>query len=143
MYRQQQDGRAGKDQHLGGNANRAGVGVALAHHDAAHGDERRSGKAKLLGTQQGGDGEVAAGAQLAVSLQHGAAAQIVRHKGLVGLCQAELPWQAYAGRKHTDLQQSCIVILQSQCFLRSQCHQRIEIQPCMLFTDLGCHSIQK
>ncbi len=78
---------------LRGDADGAGVGVALAHHDAAHGDKRRGGKAKLLGAQQGGHGEVAPRAHLAVRLQHGAAAQIVRHQCLVRLCQTQLPRQ--------------------------------------------------
>lgn len=80
-------------QHLGGDADRAGVGVALAHHDAAHGDERRGGKAKLLGTQQRGHGQVAPGAHLAVGLQRCAAAKVIRHQRLVRLRQAQLPWQ--------------------------------------------------
>ena len=54
---------------LGGDAHGAGVGVALAHHDAAHGDERCGGKAKLLGAQQRGDSNVAARLHLTVGLQ--------------------------------------------------------------------------
>ena len=50
-------------------ADGARVGVALAHHDAAERDERRSGEAKLLGAQQRGHGNVAARAHLAVRLQ--------------------------------------------------------------------------
>lgn len=79
--------------HLGGDADGAGVGVALAHHDAAHGDERRGREPKLLGTQERGNGEVAAGAHLPIGLQHGAAAQVVRHQSLVSLRQAQLPRQ--------------------------------------------------
>eukprot|EP00983_Pelagomonas_calceolata_P040882 1137810-Pelagomonas_calceolata.AAC.5 len=37
-----------------------GVGVALAHHDAAHSDKWGSREAILLCTQQGGDGHVTA-----------------------------------------------------------------------------------
>ena len=38
---------------LRGDADRAGVEVALAHHDAAEGDERRGGEAELLGARAG------------------------------------------------------------------------------------------
>lgn len=37
--------------HLGSDAHGAGVGVALAHHDTAQGDERGSGESELLSTQ--------------------------------------------------------------------------------------------
>jgi len=57
-------GLAGKartqDRVLGGNAHRAGIEVAFAHHDAAHGDERRGGKAELFSAEQGGDHNIAA-----------------------------------------------------------------------------------
>lgn len=36
---------------LGGDAHWAGVGVTLAHHDTAQGDERGGGESELLGTQ--------------------------------------------------------------------------------------------
>jgi len=39
---------------LGCNAHRAGVLVALAHHDATHGDKWPGCKAHFLGTQQRG-----------------------------------------------------------------------------------------
>ena len=50
-------------------ADRARVEVALAHHDAARGDERRGGEAELLGAEQRGDGDVAPGLELAVDLR--------------------------------------------------------------------------
>jgi hypothetical protein len=53
---------------LRGDADRAGVQVADAHHDAAQRDERRGGEAELLGAEQRGDGHVAAGLELAVGL---------------------------------------------------------------------------
>ena len=59
-------GRAGEAgaQHriLGGDADRAGVEMALAHHDAAGGDQRRGGEAEFVGAEHRGDGDVAAGA---------------------------------------------------------------------------------
>ena len=78
---------------LGGDAHRAGVQVALAHHDAAEGDERRGGEAELLGAQQAGDGDVPPGLELAVRLQHHPGAQVVDHQGLVGFGDAQFPRQ--------------------------------------------------
>jgi hypothetical protein len=46
---------------LRGHADRAGVEVALAHHDAADDDQRRGGEAELVGAQQRADDDVAAG----------------------------------------------------------------------------------
>ena len=58
-------------------ADRAGVEVADAHHHAAAHDERRGGEAELLGAEQRGDHDVAAGLQLAVDLHDDAVAQAV------------------------------------------------------------------
>jgi hypothetical protein len=55
---------------LGGDAHRAGVQMALAHHDAARDDQRRGGEAELVGAEQRADDHVAAGAHAAVGL-HG------------------------------------------------------------------------
>ena len=79
---------------LGGDADRAGVEMADAHHDAAHGDQRRGGKTEFLGAEQGGDDHVAAGLQLAVGLDDDAAAQIVEDQRLVGFGQAQFPGDA-------------------------------------------------
>ena len=79
---------------LRGDADRAGVQVALAHHDAAHGDERHGGKAELFRAEQRGNHDVAAGLQLAVGLHADAAAQIVQEQDLLRLGQAQLPGQA-------------------------------------------------
>ena len=49
---------------------RAGVLLAVALHEAAHGDERHGRKAKLLGAQQAGDGNIGAVHELAVGLEH-------------------------------------------------------------------------
>ena len=78
---------------LRGDADRAGVQVALAHHDAAHGDERRGGKAEFFRAKQRGDHDVAAGLQLAVGLHADAAAQIVQQQHLLGFSEAKLPGQ--------------------------------------------------
>ena len=61
---------------LRGNADRAGVEMALAHHDAARGNQRRRGKANLIGAEQCGDHHIAAGADAAIGLHRDAAAQI-------------------------------------------------------------------
>ena len=79
---------------LGRDAHRTGVQVALAHHDAAHGHQRRGGEAELLGPQERGDGDVPSGLQLAVGLQRDARAQVVHHQGLMGLGDAQLPRHA-------------------------------------------------
>ncbi len=68
--------------------------MTLAHHDAAERDERRGCKAEFLGPEERGDGNVAAGLQLSVRLQHHARAQVVHHERLVRFGDAELPWHA-------------------------------------------------
>ena len=62
---------------LGGDADRARVQVAGAHHDAARRDQRRRREAELVGAQARGDGDVAPGLQLAVGLDGDARAQVV------------------------------------------------------------------
>ena len=79
---------------LGRDADRAGVEVADAHHDAAGDDERRRREAELLGAEQGGDDDVAAGLDLAVDLHDDPVAQPVEHERLLGLGEAELPRRA-------------------------------------------------
>ena len=83
-----------QDRVLGGDAHRAGVEMALAHHDAAHGDERHGGEAEFLCAEKSRDDHVATGLQLAVGLHLDAAAQIVEQKHLLRLGQAEFPGQA-------------------------------------------------
>ena len=75
-------------------ADRAGVEVADAHHDAARHDERRGGEAELLGAHQRGDHDVAAGLDLAVDLHDDAIAQLVHQQHLLRLGEAELPRHA-------------------------------------------------
>ena len=79
---------------LGGDADRAGVEVADAHHHAAAHHERRGGEAELLGAEQRRDHDVAAGLQLAVALHDDAVAQAVAQQRLLGLGDAELPRRA-------------------------------------------------
>ena len=79
---------------LGGDADRAGVEVALAEHDAAHDDERGRREAELLCAEETGDGNVAPGLELAVGLDDDAAAQVVHHEDLLGLGHAKLPGES-------------------------------------------------
>ena len=79
---------------LGRDADRARVEVADAHHDAARHDERRGGEAELLGAEQRGDHDVAAGLQLPVDLHDDAVAQTVEQQRLLRLREAELPRRA-------------------------------------------------
>jgi len=84
---------------LGGHAHRAGVEVALAHHDAALHHQRRGGEAELIGAQQGADDHIAAGLHLAVGLHadapaQAAPAQAVQHQRLLRLGQAQFPGRA-------------------------------------------------
>ncbi len=79
---------------LGGDADRAGVEVADAHHDATADDQRGGGEAVLLGAEQGRDQHVPAGLELPVDLHHDAVAEPVAHQGLLGLRQAQLPRHA-------------------------------------------------
>ena len=73
-------------------ADRAGVEMALAHHDAAGRDQRRGGEAEFVGAQQCADHDVASGAEAAVDLDHDAAAQPLAHQRLVGFGKPDFPW---------------------------------------------------
>ena len=53
---------------LRGDADRAGVEMALAHHDAAGRDQRRGGEAEFVGAEQRAHHHVAPGADAAVDL---------------------------------------------------------------------------
>ena len=76
---------------LRAHAHRAGVAVALADHDAAHGDQRRRADAVFLGAEHGRDHHVAPGLDAAVGAQDHAVAQPVQGQHLIDLGQAHLP----------------------------------------------------
>src|SRR5690606_37577762 len=80
-------------------ADRTSVEVALPHHDAARGDQRRGGEAELVRTEQRADGDVTAGPEAAVDLHRNAAAQIVEQQRLLGLCEANFPRAAGVGER--------------------------------------------
>ena len=73
------------------NADRAGVEMALAHHDAARRDQRRGGEAEFVGAEQRADNDVATGADAAIDLHGDAAAQPVGDQRLVGFGEADFP----------------------------------------------------
>ena len=75
-------------------ADRAGVQVAGAHHDAARGDQRGGREADLVGAEQRGDDDVASRLHLPVGLHPDARAQVVEHERLLRLGQADLPRDA-------------------------------------------------
>ena len=80
-------------------ADRAGVQVTLAHHDAAGGDQRRGREAELVGPEHRADHDVAPGPQPAIDLHRDAAAQAVAHQRLLRLGEADLPWRAGMGQR--------------------------------------------
>ena len=79
---------------LRGDAHRASVEMALAHHDAAHRDQRSRGETEFFGAQQRGDHNIAAGLQFAVGLHADAAAQIVQQENLLRFGQTKFPRNA-------------------------------------------------
>ena len=66
---------------LGGDTDRAGVQMTLAHHDAAFDHQRRGGETELIGTEQGADDDVATGLHLTVNLNADTRTQAVEHQG--------------------------------------------------------------
>ncbi len=79
---------------LGCHAHRAGVQVALAHHDAPDGHQGDGAEAVLLGAQKGGDHDVPARPHLPVRLDADPVAKPVHHQGLLGVREADLPGNA-------------------------------------------------
>ena len=75
-------------------ANRAGIQMADAHHDAAHHDQRRRGEAVFLGAEHRADDDVAPGLHLAVNLHDDAIAELVQDQHLLRFREAQLPREA-------------------------------------------------
>mmetsp|Transcript_17602 Transcript_17602/g.50690 ORF Transcript_17602/g.50690 Transcript_17602/m.50690 type:complete len:133 (-) Transcript_17602:531-929(-) len=76
---------------LGRNSDGACVQMALAHHDASHGDERSRGKSEFFRSKQGSDGNIATGLDLTVGLKLHSVAKAVENKSLLSLCKPEFP----------------------------------------------------
>ena len=76
---------------LGGDADGAGIEMALAHHDAAEGYQGRSGEAEFLSAQQGRDCDITTGGKFAIRLQANAAAQIIHDQNLLRFGEAQFP----------------------------------------------------
>ena len=76
---------------LSSHTDRAGIQMALAHHDAAFNHKRSSCKAEFVSTQQGTDYNVAASFQLAIHLNTNARTQAVQYQRLLCFCQTEFP----------------------------------------------------
>mmetsp|Transcript_39606 Transcript_39606/g.71275 ORF Transcript_39606/g.71275 Transcript_39606/m.71275 type:complete len:230 (+) Transcript_39606:2887-3576(+) len=73
------------------NAHRASVEVALAHHDAPHGNERSGGKAELLSPQKRCHHHISARPEITICFQGDPTSKTVQDQGLVALRQAQLP----------------------------------------------------
>ncbi len=78
----------------GGDADRAGVQMALAHVDAAHGDESGGTEVVFLGAQQGGVDDVLASAHTTVGPQGDAIAKAVEQQHLMRFGHAHFPGSA-------------------------------------------------
>src|SRR5258706_985012 len=76
---------------LGGDPDRAGVEMALAHHDAALGYEGRRGEAEFVCAEQGADDDVAPGLHLTIGLHGDSAAQLVQDQRLLRFRKPDLP----------------------------------------------------
>ena len=79
---------------LSGYADGASIEVALAHVDAAEGDEGDGTEVVFFGAEDGGVDDIETGAQTAIGPKSYAAAQIIEHQYLLGLGESEFPWQA-------------------------------------------------
>ena len=78
---------------LRGHANRTGVQMALAHHDAPQSDQGRRRKAEFLGPEQCSDDHVPPGSHASVHFDPYTRSKSVHHQGLVGLGDAQFPWR--------------------------------------------------
>ena len=79
---------------LGRNADRAGIEMALPHHDAAFDDKRRGRKPIFFRAQEGRNGHISPGLHLAVGFDPDTAAQIVEHERLMRFRQPKFPRDA-------------------------------------------------
>ena len=80
-------------------ADRTGIEMAFAHHDASRRNQRRGGKAELVSPQQRPDRNVASGAESAVNLHRDTAAQTIEQQRLLRLGKADLPRATRVGER--------------------------------------------
>ena len=83
-----------QDRILRCDADRTGVEMALAHHDAARGDQRSGREAELVGAKQRTDDDVAASPQAAIDLKRDARTKTIEHQRLLRFRQPHFPWAA-------------------------------------------------
>ena len=76
---------------LRGHANRAGVEMAFAHHDAACRNQRRGGKAELVSSEQRTNDHVATGTDTTVDLHRNARAEMVLDQCLMRFRKTDFP----------------------------------------------------
>ncbi len=76
---------------LCGNAHRAGVQMALAHHEAAFDNERCRGKPELVRAKERADHNISAGLNLTVHLDANSVSETVDHKSLLRFRKPLLP----------------------------------------------------
>ena len=92
---------------LRADADGAGVRMALPHHDAAHGDQRRRADAEFLGAHHRRHHHVAAGADAAIGAQKHAVAQIVERQNLIGFGEPHLPRHARIFDRSLRVRRQC------------------------------------
>mmetsp|Transcript_90221 Transcript_90221/g.255078 ORF Transcript_90221/g.255078 Transcript_90221/m.255078 type:complete len:770 (-) Transcript_90221:2977-5286(-) len=78
---------------LRGDTDWASIEVALAHHNAAQGDQGGCGHRHLLCSKKSGHDHVPPSADLTVRLHRHTIAEAVEHQCLVGLREADFPWK--------------------------------------------------
>ena len=78
----------------GGDADGAGVEVALADIDAACGDEGDGAEVVFFSAEHGGDEDVAASFHASIGAKGDAAAEAVEEEDLLSFCNADFPRDA-------------------------------------------------
>ena len=92
--------------------------MTLAHHYAAHSDERRCSKAPFFSAKQTSDSHVASSANLTVSLNNDTATKIVEHERLMRLCETKFPRQAGVFDTSPRRRASTTIVVRNQDVVR-------------------------
>src|SRR6202158_3461322 len=79
---------------LRGDAHRTSIEMALAHHDAAHRNQRRGGETEFFSPEQRRYHDIAPSLQFPIRLHADSTAQIVQQEHLLRLRQPKLPGNA-------------------------------------------------